>query len=142
MPTSIPSRTTLSRGRAGSVLRPSVPARCWLAATTSPNWYDFTLPAAADVSLSTVTPDNGAGQFSNTFDPYLELHDDSGDLLASAENNFGGTNALIDQPLAAGTYFVQVSAPPLTPAGVRSICFVDRLGPARANGGGHSTDNE
>ena len=86
------------------------------AVTTSPNWYDFTLPAAADVSLSTVTPYNGAGQFSNTFDPYLELHDASGDLLASAENNFGGTNALIDQPLAAGTYFVQVSAPPLTPA--------------------------
>jgi methionine-rich copper-binding protein CopC len=78
--------------------------------------YKVLANAGDTLSISTSTPFPGAGQFSNTFDPAVNVYDSTGTLLASDDNSAAdGRNAQLSFAVPAdGAYFIEVVSSPLT----------------------------
>ena len=87
------------------------------------DFYRITADARAMLEIDTATPADGTGAFANTFDPIIRLYDAAGNLVASNDNGSAdGRNASLKYKVpvgAGGTYYVEVSASPLTAAPTR-----------------------
>ncbi|MHC4201939.1 MAG: pre-peptidase C-terminal domain-containing protein, partial [Planctomycetota bacterium] len=78
--------------------------------STDNDYYVIYVAASDDLTISTATPADGAGEFVNVLDPAIELYG-TNDLLVVGNDNGApdGRNALIFYPGAgAGTYKVRV----------------------------------
>ncbi|MHC4201937.1 MAG: Ig-like domain-containing protein, partial [Planctomycetota bacterium] len=73
------------------------------------DYYLIHVAASDDLTISTATPADGAGEFVNVLNPMIELYG-TDDLLIVGDDDSGvGLNALISYPnAAAGTYKVRV----------------------------------
>ena len=82
----------------------------------APNTYSISARAGDTLHISTTTPADGPGEFSNTFDPKVNVYDSMGTLLASDDNSApDGRNAMLTFVVPAdGTYFIRVLASDLT----------------------------
>jgi methionine-rich copper-binding protein CopC len=78
--------------------------------------YKVLANAGDTLNISTSTPFPGSGQFSNTFDPAVNVYDSTGTLLASDDNSApDGRNAQLTFAVpATGAYFIEVVPSPLT----------------------------
>ncbi len=76
------------------------------------DWYsiDVTQPNSR-LRIQSATPSDGAGEFLNSLDPFLELYSPSNTLLASGVALSDGRNESISFPLpSVGTYRIRVGA--------------------------------
>jgi Zn-dependent metalloprotease len=74
--------------------------------------YLFHLRAGESVTIATLTPGDGAGEFVNALDPKIELYDQNNVLVASNDNGAAdGRNAVLSFTTAAatGAYRIHVS---------------------------------
>ena len=79
--------------------------------------YQVNLPAGATLNLQTFTPADGAGEFTNTFNPRLRVLNTAGTQLALNDNGAAdGRNAMLSftNTGAAGTFLVEVSSTTVT----------------------------
>jgi hypothetical protein len=79
--------------------------------TQEADWYAIELEAGQAITMTTRTPGDGPGEFTNTLDPQIELYDENGLLVASSSILEDGRNEEIvfDVP-ASGTYRLRVAA--------------------------------
>ena len=76
------------------------------------DYYQFEVQALDNLTLTTSTPSDGAGEFINLLDPFIELYDPTG-LLVGTDNNgaVDGRNALLTHTATTtGTYTVRVAS--------------------------------
>jgi subtilisin family serine protease len=80
--------------------------------------YQINADAGATITVETLTPGDGAGEFVNRLDPRVNLYDANGNLVATNDNGAAdGRNALLSYLVpagAGGTYHVEVLASDLT----------------------------
>ena len=79
---------------------------------TIDHYYRLQLVQGQQVTLSTSTPGDQTGIFSNALDPAIELYDPN-DVLVDSDDNSGGDgrNAeIVYIPLESGTFSVRVRA--------------------------------
>ncbi|MHC5053532.1 MAG: FG-GAP-like repeat-containing protein [Planctomycetota bacterium] len=76
------------------------------------DYYSFAVAGDGDVTVTTATPGDGAGEFVNALDPAVEVYDWTGAFVGGDDNGDpDGRNAdLALTGLAAGTYTVRVYA--------------------------------
>ena len=74
--------------------------------------YAFAVTAGDLLTLTTITPGDGPGEFQNDLDPVARLYNPAGALVATDDNGAGdGRNALISyRALATGTYTTRLSS--------------------------------
>jgi hypothetical protein len=82
-----------------------------IATTSDADWYSISVPSASTVlRLSTSTPSDGTGQFSNVLSPQIELFDPSVNPVASGVVGADGRNESLQyRPLVSGTYTVRLT---------------------------------
>ena len=78
----------------------------------SDDFYSVSANAGDSLTISTLTPAGGPGEFVNELDPAIELYDPAGNLVASDDNGApDGRNALLTyMAAAAGDYTVRIYA--------------------------------
>ncbi len=84
-----------------------------LVSTSGDDWYSITLGSDQTLRLETSTPADGAGEFSNTLDPHIELYGPSGQLIAVGTAESDGRNEYLEFTVPAGmigVYRIRVSA--------------------------------
>lgn len=80
----------------------------------SGDWYCVEAVAGDWLTAWTSTPGGMDQDFRNTFDPYIELYDPNGQLLAADDNTVYGRNALVSHAAElSGRYWIRVDASPL-----------------------------
>ncbi|MBM4050506.1 MAG: hypothetical protein FJ279_35880, partial [Planctomycetes bacterium] len=84
------------------------------------DWFTFAVNEGDPITIKTTTPAGGASEFVNLLDPYIELYDPNGVLVASDDNSAAdGRNAVIHQrAVVPGYYTVRVTTSPLAPESV------------------------
>jgi ELWxxDGT repeat protein len=80
------------------------------------DWYRVNVAAGDTLTLTTATPAAGSGEFVNNFNPYVELYDSDGMLLAADDDTLDGRNARLQYTaLASGALWIRVASSPLEP---------------------------
>lgn len=76
------------------------------------DFFEFNVGASDTLTISTLTPGDGAGLFDNTLDPVLDLYNPSGVIVATNDNGGpdGRNAALTYAATTAGIYTVRVSS--------------------------------
>jgi len=74
------------------------------------DWFQFTANAGEAITLTTATPGDGPGEFSNWLDPQIELYSPSNVLLGADDNSAGdGRNARLTRTAGvSGNYRARV----------------------------------
>ncbi len=86
-----------------------------LASPVDEDWYEFDVIEGDELSLETHTPASGFGEFVNQLDPFVELIDPDGLVVAADDDSGAGNNAALSYTaLLTGTYRVRVAAKPGT----------------------------
>ena len=96
---------------------------------TSGDWYCVEVSAGDWLTAWTTTPGDGDLDFQNYFDPYIELYDPNGQLVAADDNTVYGRNALVSLTAELSEqYWIRVDASPLDPESSGQY-FLRILGP-------------
>jgi len=97
------------------------------------DFYQVWLTEDDILTLTTLTPAGGSGEFVSELDPMIRLYSSSGALAASDDNSADGRNAeLITPPLGAGVYYIEVLAsddPPADPTSGEYVLTIKGVTP-------------
>jgi subtilisin family serine protease len=74
------------------------------------DFYEISVAAVSSISLTTLTPAAGNGEFVNELDPAICLYNSAGALVAWDDNSADGPNAELSLLLGAGVYYIEVLA--------------------------------
>jgi hypothetical protein len=83
-----------------------------LAAGSDQDWYSVSLTAGQTLNLTTSTPADGPGEFTNNLSAGINLYDSGGNLLVAGTETPDGHNQTITFTASTtATYFIQVDSP-------------------------------